>query len=310
MRFSWLLVWLALAFAVGWPLLTSLESLWVDELHSAWVIDGPWNEVASRAAIGNQSSLYFGCLKLFRDVASTLTSTFEWSLPSELLLRLFSWLGWVAMIGFVAYQHRHRSWTILILSMWLWLDRIGSFYAIETRPYIWVAFLSLLLMNSAIPVSKTPHKIHWLWLLWAVLMFYSHYTSLIVIALSMCGIFIDIYLSLPSCERFRLRSIIQSRVFDAFIFLGFAAPGLFYLVKIGEGSQQWNSFAGDQSFRACFGLFPWFAWCCVPALFLTLERVWVGLSSNTSSLQPTRFKSWEKNQGWLIQASVIGLEGC
>ena len=31
------------------------ESLWVDELHTAWVVADGWQEVAPRARIGNHS---------------------------------------------------------------------------------------------------------------------------------------------------------------------------------------------------------------------------------------------------------------
>src|SRR5437763_344046 len=78
-----------------WPLLATLgislvaaalriqplsESLWLDELHTAWCAVGPLDEVARRAAIGNQSPLYFWL---------------EWFIvgilgPTELSLRLLS----------------------------------------------------------------------------------------------------------------------------------------------------------------------------------------------------------------------------
>src|SRR3954464_10090950 len=56
------------------------ESLWLDELHTAWCAVGPLDDVARRAAIGNQSPLYFWL---------------EWFLvgilgPSEFSLRLLS----------------------------------------------------------------------------------------------------------------------------------------------------------------------------------------------------------------------------
>jgi mannosyltransferase len=308
-RFSLLLVWLVLVFAAGWPLLTSFESLWVDELHSAWVIDGPWNEVAHRATIGNQSSLYFGCLKLFQNVLSVVIEPFGWSIPNEVSLRLFSWLGWVAMIGFIAYPQRHSRSIILVLALWLWLDRIGSFYAIETRPYAWVAFFSLLLMTSAIRIAAAPLKIHWLWVLWAMLLFYCHYTSLIVIALSMSGVLIELLFSSLSRDRSGLKAIIRSRIVEAVAFFTLATPGLVYLSRIGEQSQQWNDFAGDQSLHAFFDLFPWFAWCLVPALFLLVERVCDRSPVNPETAQRSDLSEWRKNQTRLIQAAVVGLGG-
>ena len=35
------------------------EPLWVDELHTAWVVEGSLADVADRAAVGNQGPLFF-----------------------------------------------------------------------------------------------------------------------------------------------------------------------------------------------------------------------------------------------------------
>src|SRR5438309_3261742 len=56
------------------------ESLWLDELHTAWCAVGPLQEVAQRAAIGNQSPLFFWWEWLIVQVLG----------PSELSLRLTS----------------------------------------------------------------------------------------------------------------------------------------------------------------------------------------------------------------------------
>src|SRR4051794_14964681 len=62
-------------FFADWPLVTAVgigvvalalripplgDSLWLDELHTAWCAIGPLDEVASRAALGNQSPVFFG----------------------------------------------------------------------------------------------------------------------------------------------------------------------------------------------------------------------------------------------------------
>ena len=35
------------------------EPLWVDEMHTAWVVEDSLADVADRAAVGNQGPLYF-----------------------------------------------------------------------------------------------------------------------------------------------------------------------------------------------------------------------------------------------------------
>src|SRR6185369_3416608 len=56
------------------------ESLWLDELHTAWCALGPLDEVAERAAIGNQGPLYYWLEWLLADVFG----------PTEFSLRLLS----------------------------------------------------------------------------------------------------------------------------------------------------------------------------------------------------------------------------
>ncbi len=63
------------------------ESLWLDELHTAWAAWAGWTEVAPRAAIGNQTPLYFWLCK-----AQLLALG-----PSEWSLRLGSLTAGVAL---------------------------------------------------------------------------------------------------------------------------------------------------------------------------------------------------------------------
>src|SRR6185369_7409386 len=52
----------ALAIAVmgtAWHVWLARESLWADELHTAWCAGGSFAEVGRRAAVGNQSPLFF-----------------------------------------------------------------------------------------------------------------------------------------------------------------------------------------------------------------------------------------------------------
>ncbi|MFN9911521.1 MAG: hypothetical protein ACK53L_02985, partial [Pirellulaceae bacterium] len=63
-------------------------------MHSAWVVQGPWSEWIERAAIGNQSPVYFAPLKLWHDVWVGGLAAVGWPRPlaAELSLRSFSWL--------------------------------------------------------------------------------------------------------------------------------------------------------------------------------------------------------------------------
>src|SRR5205085_8159309 len=64
------------------------ESLWLDELHTGWVVKDAWSDVAWRAQIGNQSPLWFYAVK----VVTTLGG------ESEFTLRLLSLIAGTALI--------------------------------------------------------------------------------------------------------------------------------------------------------------------------------------------------------------------
>ena len=78
-------VWALLVFAVavGLHVPSCYESFWLDELHTARAIWGDFGEVSERAAVGNQTPLYFQLMWVWQQLA----------VESEVALRLSSvWL--------------------------------------------------------------------------------------------------------------------------------------------------------------------------------------------------------------------------
>ncbi len=113
------------------------DSLWLDELHTGWVVSGPWSEVSLRAAEGNQAPVYFW----FTTASVQLTGL------SELGLRSVSLLAG-CLVVFVAAAfvfHWTRSmlagWTVAILAS---CDETMIWYASEARPYSLLMLAGLL----------------------------------------------------------------------------------------------------------------------------------------------------------------------
>lgn len=136
------------------------ESLWVDELHSSWVVAGGFSAIAERAAAGNQTPTYFWLLSLVHQLLHQ-------TLGEELALRLPSILAWSGSLalagGYLAASlrlppDRHASlaergrcavaglrwWDVrgyraelacICLIAWALVDRLQLFYATEARPY-------------------------------------------------------------------------------------------------------------------------------------------------------------------------------
>ena len=112
------------------------ESLWLDELHTAWVVDGALVDVAPRAAWGNQAPLYFWLSWPVVKLAGL----------SELSLRSWSLLAGLCLIGggsWVAWRFT-RSATAAAFVAWIFaLDPTMIFYATEARPYALVQIIGL-----------------------------------------------------------------------------------------------------------------------------------------------------------------------
>ena len=258
-----------------WPSISIHESLWVDELHSAWVIADRWDEIGHRAALGNQSPLYFCGLKTWANVIGSLVISGK---PTEAGLRFSSLLAWIALCAltvrtlFRTTTSRTRLPTLMVVVGWLLLDRIGAFYALELRPYVWVALSSLLVMRFGAKLVENPIQISWIWMLASGLAFYLHYTSIIVIAFSWLGCIIAIAIRWRDFESSGRMQILRAQAFQIILLATLLAPGLFQLATISRKSQQWASFAGDASLMKVVDLLPWFFWTIIPMLVFAAQR--------------------------------------
>ncbi|HEY2412613.1 MAG TPA: glycosyltransferase family 39 protein, partial [Pirellulaceae bacterium] len=172
-----------------WPLLAALgiclfaaalripplrESLWLDELHTAWCALGPLDEVARRAAIGNQGPLFYWLEWLSIVIFGESELSFRLpSLVAGILLPLFLFLvarRWKADIaGLVAAGITA-------------VDPLSIFYSTEARPYALVQLLAVVFMAVTAQVADRPSvKSRLAWVLLAVTLFHLHYTSALIV---------------------------------------------------------------------------------------------------------------------------------
>jgi hypothetical protein len=169
---------LLLAATTVWRVRAASESLWADELHSAWCAGGTLREVAPRAAIGNQSPLYFWLLWALS----------QWITPSELALRGTSIIAGALLL--VAIYAIAASW---LRSPWLgllaaWLVAMEpapgyfSYYATEVRPYALVMLLATLHVWLFARLCRRPTwPLRAAFILGAALLFHLHYTAALLL---------------------------------------------------------------------------------------------------------------------------------
>ncbi|TWU26379.1 hypothetical protein Pla52o_02320 [Novipirellula galeiformis] len=133
-------VWVAGAifvFACVLRIPASGESYWVDELHTAWAVNDAFVDVAPRAALGHQQSLYFQGLWCWKQLVG----------GGELAMRLSSVLA-VALacsLIFVAVAKFHRSLVGgAAAGLVMAVEASSIFFGTELRPYAVVLLASVI----------------------------------------------------------------------------------------------------------------------------------------------------------------------
>jgi hypothetical protein len=286
-----------------WPSMSIRESLWIDELHSTWVISSGWDEVIQRASMGNQSPLYFFCLKAWSSIFEAFRAPDSYG---EGILRLSSLLGWMFFCCvslatiFRTVPLRGIPATGTVIVTWLLLDRIGAFYAIELRPYIWVALMGLGMMLSGANIANAPDRLGSVWIAVSALAFYFHYTAIIIVLLSWFAIVVAIAVRWPRADAALRQRIVRMRAIEWSIMALLLLPGIYRLVGITNKSQQWASFAGDASLAKVVDLFPWIFWTLIPLVVFVVERI-IQLRKNAFS--SIAFNRWF---AWLLQLCMVG----
>ena len=113
------------------------ETLWIDELHTAWAIDNTLGNVAQRAAQGNQTPLYFWIQWL---VCRQSELTEIWlRLPSV----VYGSLTAVAA-SLLVWSFRPSTIAALTAGLLVAIDPLFIFYGSEARPYALLHLLSVL----------------------------------------------------------------------------------------------------------------------------------------------------------------------
>ncbi len=117
--------------------IASDELLWLDELHTSWVVGDSLAKVAGRAADGNQAPLYFWLTWI-------PVSTFGASELSVRLVSLLSGIGLLLVSSWLAWRWTRSAIASFVVAALVGLDVHFVYYATEARPYSLVQFLGAL----------------------------------------------------------------------------------------------------------------------------------------------------------------------
>lgn len=221
------------------------ESLWLDELHTAWSVSGPLADLPRRAGMGNFSPAYFY-------LAWASTRIFG---MNEAALRLPSLLAGVALIPLAHLAL--RGWTRsaaagLLAGLLVAIDEHLLFYSLDARSYALVQLLALLhvmLLWSLLAAPRRSLRIGFVAA--TIALFYLHYTTVLLFAGEAVAYgVLRVWSRRPTAYR------PTQALADASVSLAaclFAAP---HLVEIAGRRENWEFFIGQPSPLAIFTTVP------------------------------------------------------
>jgi mannosyltransferase len=207
------------------------ESLWLDELHTAWCVSGSWGEVAPRAVVGNHSPVYFWIVRFVVGIFGA----------SELTLRLpslLAGLSLVAVVGIATGKLTGSRVAASFAAVLVALDCNCIFYSQEARPY---AILQLVAWSHALLVwnlVQNPTVVRrTLFIAGALLQLYLHYTSVLFVAA-------EVVFLMEALSKRNERSSYRWRhlTMDLAVITLAALPAAWHLIEIGTRRQQWAHF--------------------------------------------------------------------
>jgi len=233
------------------------ESLWLDELHTGWVVKDAWSDVTWRAQIGNQSPVWFYAVKL----VTTLLG------QSELTLRLLSLIAGTALIP-VAYWlvgvlckplegvvHRagdFSSFAGLLAAALVAVDRDCIFYATEARPYAGLQLTAAVQLGLFWQILREPttwRRLGWIGL--TALMFHLHYTGILVLLGELAALVVWYILSRKPVPYRPWRAL-----FDWQVVVFLCLPALPHVLEVGRRREMWNAMSQQPTWEQLFYVFP------------------------------------------------------
>lgn len=240
-----------LALLLRWQ--ASRQSLWLDELHTAWVVADDFQAVDVRARQGNSTPLYFGLVWLISKIAG----------PSAMSLRGLS-IGFGTILVPLAY-YLLRFWTgsvgaACLTASLIALDSDFIFFASEARPYAMVQFLALTHVAIFWQMLQTPRPVivAMIWGCIAAILLWTHVTS----AWLLCAEFVLLVVTPTG------RQIWRHRWFWFGCLIPVAALGLLgpRLAEVLARRENWQLFVPRPTWSGAWDMFPITSYVIVPCL--------------------------------------------
>lgn len=261
--------------AAGLRLWQVNESLWIDELHTSWVIYDGLEGLPDRAAKGNYSPVYF----ILPWLSTQLLG------QTELALRLPSIVAGTMLVPFLYFAV--VGWTGsrgagLLTAMLATLDPNFLFFSLEARPFAlvqWLGLIQIWLFSALlkVPQNKGSFRTDGFrragFIALSVVLFYLHYTTLLLLLAEFVA-----WGTLSS--RKSSRPNYGARVFavDLLLIALACLPALPHLMAIYERRDNWKAFIRvDPPWWNLLTLFPLLTYVLIPMLAIAASLAWKGI---------------------------------
>jgi hypothetical protein len=263
--FFWAFAAFVVAILIRLP--SCYESFWLDELHTAWAIWGDFADVSPRAAVGNQTPLYFYFMWIWKAVVG----------ESEVMLRMSSVLA-VALGSALLVVGIHQATQRLSAGVFaggiLVVESNSLFFGTEFRPYAFVMLLSVVatwatmrLIQSEAKDGKGKLRL----ILTAAISLAAliHPTSIVTLALLPVALLIFATVDRKLNLKFQILDFISLILVAAVVF----ALTNSSLGHSWENRSQWRAFGQATSASQFWAVWPWLPLAIVPAT-LALAMLW------------------------------------
>ena len=232
------------------------DSLWIDELHTAWTVSQGFSDVAPRAELGNNGPLYFHVVYGL----TRLTGVHEWSLR---LLSLCSGVGLVLASYALARSWNCSPQAALVAATLTAIDTNNLFFSCEARPYALVQVVGIghLFCFWRLLTRQPGRREAFAWLLSGVVLFHLHCTTALLFFAEVAA-FVVCYLSVREVVVLRLRELLCGMVLLALC----ALPAVGLLATVAQRRDNWQQFVHQQDFAATLTIYPLQAYLLVPAI--------------------------------------------
>ncbi|WP_254513592.1 glycosyltransferase family 39 protein [Anatilimnocola floriformis] len=243
----------------GWQL---GESLWLDELHTSWTVSGSLSDVAQRAAVGNQSPVYFW-LTWF---------SARLPLPGEIALRLPSMLAGCALPVAVFWlckkllpkkgSESADDTVPLLAAALVAIAPRAIFYSQEARPYAILMLVAALHYGVLLKgLERATWQMRTYWVITGALLVHLHYTGGLILLAELVALLLlaisDVRQRSPSgadCSPFKMCTNCLVDIGALVVLLLPAIPGM---LAVSARRENWSHFVEPQPWEAILLLFPW-----------------------------------------------------